>query len=89
MVASNTYSDPPMFPLLAVSGSSSELLDLDIGFMLAGLGQLIGHLHPQQRVGLDSKSLFTPDRHIGREARIAVPQGAQRLPRRNVAGLYA
>ena len=65
----------------AMSGSFCQLLDLYVLLVLAGLGQLIGRLHPQQSVGLDAESLLKTNSHISRQVRIAIQQGAQCLPR--------
>ena len=46
---------------------------------LAGLGNLPGRLHPQQRIHPHPKGLFDPQRHIGGEAAVLVEQDRQRL----------
>src|SRR5439155_12032091 len=47
-------------------------LDVDVGFALAGLREVVGHLQPQPGFGAAAECLVETDRHIRRNAALAI-----------------
>lgn len=56
-------------------------LDLDLVFVRACLGKVVGGLHAQQGIGLDAEGLLEPDGHLREQAGMAVEHVAKRLSR--------
>jgi hypothetical protein len=56
-------------------------LDVDVGFLLAGLREVVGHLQPQPRFRAATECLVEPDRHIRGNAAFAVDQIVEGLTR--------
>jgi hypothetical protein len=59
--------------------SALHWMDLDLAFMLAGLGEVVGHLKPQPCFGITAKRLGKSDRHIERHSALAVYEIVQGL----------
>src|SRR6516162_141090 len=59
---------------------SHNPFDLNLGFVLAGLCQVIGHLQPQPRFRTTAERLVETDRHLRRNTRLAVHKVVERLP---------
>jgi len=53
-------------------GCAVKALDADFPFALAGLGDVVGRLHPHEGVHLDAESLFDAQRHIAGQGRLEV-----------------
>ena len=53
---------------------------MDLLLALAGLGNVIGSLHPHERVHLHSKGFLDAERHIPGKISPAVKQAGQRGP---------
>jgi hypothetical protein len=45
-------------------GCAVKAPDADCSFALPGMGDVVGRLHPHERVHLDAESLFNAQRHI-------------------------
>jgi hypothetical protein len=56
-------------------------LDVDVGFVLAGLREVVGHLQPQPHFRAAAECLVETDRHFRRNAAFAVDQIVEGLPR--------
>jgi len=54
---------------------------MDLLLTLAGLGNVVGGLHPHQRIHLYPESFLNAERHIAREISLAIQQAGQRRPR--------
>src|SRR5579863_2977220 len=55
-------------------------LNMDLLFTLAGLGDVVGSLHPHKGVHLHSKSFLHAERHVAGEVSLAVEKTGQRGP---------
>lgn len=66
-----------MVRLAARSSCLRQRRDFDSGLMASCLGKVIGALHPHERFGFQAKGLLEADRHIGRQAGMAVQDIAQ------------
>src|SRR5215831_10224822 len=56
-------------------------LDVDVGLVAPGLCKVVSHLQPQPRFRAAAECFVETDRHIGRNAALAVDQIIQGLPR--------
>src|SRR5467141_812061 len=56
-------------------------LDVDVGFVLAGLREVVGHLQPQPGLRAAAECLIEADRHVRRNAALAVDQIVEGLTR--------
>jgi hypothetical protein len=53
---------------------AARRLDVDLAFVLPGLGEVVSHLQPQPRFRAAAKCLVETDRHVGGNAALAVDQ---------------
>jgi len=53
---------------------------MDLLLTLTGLGDVVGGLHPHERVHLHSKGFLNAERHVPGKVRLAVKQAGQRGP---------
>ena len=51
---------------------------MDLLFTLAGLGDVVGSLHPHERVHLHSEGFLNAQRHVPGEVGLAVKQAGER-----------
>ena len=49
-------------------------------FSLASFSDVVGGLHPHQRIHLDPKCLFNTERHVARQVGLTVEQAGERGP---------
>src|SRR5580658_4107315 len=54
--------------------------DFDFALVLAGLGQIVGKLHPQPGFRSAAKGLREADRHLRADSRLAMNNIVERLP---------
>src|SRR5215469_865849 len=59
---------------------SHDPFDLNLGFVLAGLCQVISHLQPQPRFRAAAERFVETDRHLRRNTGLAVHKVVERLP---------